>query len=479
MLMGSQGNPLRLPLLPPAILPLAGGIFLIAGFGQNWLLALFAIIVLVIGSLLLWRPGEAPILLFVFGYQWLQASISVFHANWLGVRVPQLTAWGGDPERAIVLSLLGLLALACGMRLGAGRWRPGDGYLARIVASSQPIPVWFKLYAIAFAAAFLIQSLAWKIPGLSQPLLALANLKWAFFFMLAYASFVQPAGGNYYFLAAFALELALGIGGYFSDFKTVMFFTLFAGVASGVRVSPHALIGFGILGAMLVTFGLVWTAIKGEYRSFVSHGERAQIVEVGYVDRFNKIGQLVGELDSARLQFATDQLVRRLSYVEFFGAVLDYVPRLAPHEDGALWWDAVSRPFMPRILFADKSVIDDSERTNKYTGFAVAGAGEGTSISIGYMGESYIDFGEVGMMVPIFLLGLLYGSLYRWMLNSRGGRGILGMAIASGVLFVGIFLESSITKLFGGLIVALLAGWLIVQLITPRFFPWTQVEPGR
>ena len=134
---------------------------------------------------------------------------------------------------------------------------------------------------------------------------------------------------------------------------------------------------------------------------------------------------------------------------------------------------------MPRIFFADKSIIDDSERTNKYTGFAVAGAGQGTSISIGYMGESYIDFGEVGMMVPIFLLGLLYGSLYRWMLNSRGGRGILGMAIASGVLFVGIFLESSITKLFGGLIVALLAGWLIVQFITPRFFPWTQIEPGR
>ena len=80
-------------------------------------------------------------------------------------------------------------------------------------------------------------------------------------------------------------------------------------------------------------------------------------------------------------------MVRRLSYVEyFFGAVLDYVPRIVPHEDGALWWDAISRPFMPRFFFTDKAIIDDFERTNKYTGFAVSGANEGTSISIGYMG---------------------------------------------------------------------------------------------
>ena len=348
---GRRGNQLRSPFVSPAILLVAGGLFLIAGFGENSLLAFFAIVVLVVGCLLLWRPGEAPILLFVFGYQWLQASISVFHANWLGVRVPRLTVWGGDPERAIVLSLLGLLVLACGMRLGAGKWRSEDGYSARVVSSSRPIAMWFGLYAIAFVVAFIAQSLAWVIPGLSQPLLAMAGLKWAFFFMLAYASFMQQTGAKHYFVAAFALELALGIGGYFSDFKTVMFFTLFAVMASGVRISPPTLIGFGVLGAMALAFGLVWTAIKGEYRSFVSQGQRAQIVEVGYVERLNKISELVGELDLTSLEFAADKMVRRLSYVEYFGAVLDYVPRIVPHEDGALWWDAISRPFMPRLLF--------------------------------------------------------------------------------------------------------------------------------
>ena len=73
------------------------------------------------------------------------------------------------------------------------------------------------------------------ISGLSQPLLAAATLKWAFFWMLAYATFARAGSTKLYFLGAFLLELALGVGGYFSDFKTVMFFTLFAAVAGGLR----------------------------------------------------------------------------------------------------------------------------------------------------------------------------------------------------------------------------------------------------
>ena len=81
------------------------------------------------------------------------------------------------------------------------------------------------------------QAFAWATPGLAQLLLAVAGLKWAFFFMLGYAALPRAVGGGVYFAAAFVIELALGFGGYFSDFKTVIFFTLFAAYASGVRVS--------------------------------------------------------------------------------------------------------------------------------------------------------------------------------------------------------------------------------------------------
>jgi hypothetical protein len=50
----------------------------------------------------LWRPGETPVLLFTFANAWLQASISKFHSNWLGVDVFSYSPFTGDMHTAIL-----------------------------------------------------------------------------------------------------------------------------------------------------------------------------------------------------------------------------------------------------------------------------------------------------------------------------------------------------------------------------------------
>lgn len=456
-------------MLPPAMLPAAVAVFLMAGIGINTHLALPAMIVLLAGGVLLWRPGETPILLFIFCYQWLQATISIFHANWLGLPVNAMSQYGADMEQAIILSLIGLVVLALGMRLGAGQWHRRDGAIARMQVSAQRTRAWFFLFGAAWLGATFAEWLARYFPGLSQPALAVASVKWACFWVLAFATFIRAGGGRQYFLAAFGLELLLGFGGFFSDFKTVIFFTMFAFVASGLRVSARYLIGSAVLGALILTLGLIWTAIKKDYRDYVSGGEAAQIVTVSYGDRIAKLTGLVGDLSGDDLNQAGDDLLRRITYVEFFGVVLRTVPRLVPYEGGALWWDAITRPFMPRMLFPEKTVIDDSERTNFYTGLRLAGADRGASISIGYMGESYIDFGEAGMMGAIFGMGLLMGAIYKWFLRRRKSGPLFGMALATAVLYGAAFLESSITKVFGGIIVSLLIAGLVVQFVLPWY----------
>ena len=57
-----------------------------------------------------------------------------------------------------------------------------------------------------------------------------------------------------------------------------------------------------------------------------------------------------------------------------------------------------------------------------YTGSRVAGTEEGTSIGIGYMAESYIDFGPIYMFVPILLLGVFYGLIYRYFIARKDFR---------------------------------------------------------
>ena len=91
----------------------------------------------------------------MFCIQWLQASIKIFNANWLDEDVSAISEFGGDISGAILLSLLGLIALAIGMRVGSGPWRPQDGLAIRYTALAHPPKAWFKLYCVAFLVAFL------------------------------------------------------------------------------------------------------------------------------------------------------------------------------------------------------------------------------------------------------------------------------------------------------------------------------------
>ena len=421
--------------MPPGLLAVSVLIFITVGFGPNIGLALAAIIELVVVAILLWRPGESPILLLIFCFQWLQASVAIFSANWLDLDLVHYETIRGSTELAVFITLLALAALAIGMRLGAGS--PNPSYALQIYSTSRasPLEKWFWLYVFSAGAAFAALAFAYVVPGLTQPLMALAGLKWAFFFCFAYTVFVKDKGRRLFALA-FMLELAEGFGRFFSDFKTVLIVTLCAGVSSRVRISLIPLISLGAVAALGLGLGIVWTAIKPEYRSYVSGASHTQNVVTSYSDNIKKLYELSTNLDGHAVGSAVDGLLRRMSYVEFFSVVLDVVPEYMPYERGKIWLDAVSRPFLPRLLFGDKESINDTTRTNLYTRGLVANAGE-ASISIGYVAESYIDFGYFGMMIVILAYGYVCGWIYRRFLTWKASRGVLGMGISTGSLTAG------------------------------------------
>ena len=458
----------------------ASGLFIVAAavmlllgcFGPNAALTALAVLSFLLGAMLLWRPGQPPILLFVFLTQWLQASVAIFQATWAGVPVDDFSELHGSESTAIVLTQLALLVQAVGLKLGAGPIRMGVIAGARELAERVAIKQWFRAY-LAFAVVGVAASYAaGRAPGLSQLLGGVASLRWAFFFMVAFAFFVRRLSSGIWFYIAFAWELMTGLGGYFSDFKTVFIVSLLALVASGTRASGRFIASSAVIVSAAVLLMVVWTAIKQDYRDFVSGGETAQIVTVEYSERLNKIGELVGQLDAQDLSDASQQLLRRISYVDYFGVVLDRVPSVVPHENGAILKDALLRPFTPRLLFPGKDVIDDSLRTRKFTGIHVAGSEEGTSIGIGWPAELYIDFGEWFMMPVAFALGLAYGGVQRFFLNWRYSRGLLGLGVSFEILLAAGSVEMSITKLIGGLVVSFVAAWLVIRFAVPGVWPW-------
>jgi hypothetical protein len=455
--------------------PLAAAILIVAavfGLGPNTGIGLVALAVLAAGVVLLHRPGEMPILLAVFAFQWLQASIAIFYGNWRNVGFDQFFTLPGEHEVATYLILLGLFSLSIGMRLGAGKQNYRHAAMARHVVNMHPQHLWFQLFAASWIVATLASLLIILIPGLSQLLLGVANLKWAGYCLFTYATFARPDGNKSLWLMVFGVELGLSTASYFSSFKDVFLYTLLALAAANIKVNVRAVVGGLFFGICLIFLFIIWTAIKTEYRFYLSGGLNQQIIIVDLFSALAKFFELAWEVEAPELDDATYQLIRRISYVQHFGATLNYVPSVVPYEYGTLWLDAITRPFTPRIFFPDKAIIDESLLTAKYTGLNITGMDKGTQITIGYIGEMYIDFGMWGVPILALIVGLVLGLVYRWLSRSPSTLGPIGIALSAPVFMPVMALERSSAKIVGGLFASLLASWLFAKFVAPRFTPW-------
>ena len=119
---------------------------------------------------------------------------------------------------------------------------------------------------------------------------------------------------------------------------------------------------------------------------------------------------------------------------------------------------------MPRLFFPNKPVLQsDTEITQYYTGIIIPGTSSATSISMGYVADSYIDFGVPYMYVPIFLLGILWGLLYRYFIKSAGSAHLIGYALTVIVLFNAMFFETGIVKLLGSVLTSYLVAFVLLK----------------
>lgn len=218
----------------------------------------------------------------------------------------------------------------------------------------------------------------------------------------------------------------------------------------------------------MLTFAIAWTAVKRDYREFISGGTQEQVVLVGYSDRIPDLFDRVKALDGPLMALGADRLARRISYYEFFGVVLRRADQQTGSTGGAIWGEALLSPLMPRLIFPNKPVIDDTKLTSEHTGINPASWRNGVSVSMGYMAEAFIDFGPIFMFFAIAGLGALIGSIYRWLINQQGRRLVIGLGLAPMAVMPAHLLEVSILKLLPTLILSVLACWVTLNFLGPR-----------
>lgn len=208
----------------------------------------------------------------------------------------------------------------------------------------------------------------------------------------------------------FSLEIAIGaiLGGLLIEF---IVFSIFLAMFYGLRyrISNIAKVIF-IAGSLI--FLTVYQGVKAEYR-LTAWEEN--------VDTSTKIA-LLGDLinyESFIAAFNTDisnnesliQTIHRLNQGWQTSMVLEHVPTVVEFENGQEFINDIFSSIMPRLLWPDKRTVNDYERFNYYTGY---GLNSRTAMSMGVLGDFYLNFGFYGTLVALFFFGYFLAKVFWW-----------------------------------------------------------------
>lgn len=440
-------------------------ILLIALVSYNSLLTFFSLTVLIVSFNLVSRKNQPPIFPFIVIYHWIQISIKIFHANFLGVDINEI-ALSNSTDIATYLSLIGLLSLSLGIYVILRKISNIDLNQFKIYVQRVSLKKLFKLYIIVFIIFLFLKGVMFVIPSLTQIINSIIKIKLILIFFTFLISFIKKEYKTLVFIVI--TETIFGFSGFFSSFKEPYMLLFLSYFTFNNKINFKSVKFIIPLVSLVLIMGLSWTAIKTDYRKAINKDSNSMVVKVTLLEQINIFSNSLKFINMNSLSIAVDKVAKRLSYVDFFGQVIDYVPSKVKHQKGKLWFGAITHIFKPRILFPDKEIIDDSERTMKYTGHTYAGWEQGTSISLGYFAESYIDFGYF-MFIPLFILGILFGLIFKIIINKNKNI-LLAYSIIVAVLLVLYAFETRNDKILGGVITSLIIITIMNRIFLTKIF---------
>lgn len=395
----------------------------------------------------IWRflPAEEgpPVLAMALTFQWMQASLGIFYHGLTGRTMEAIEK--SDYRPMVLMSLGAVASLLVGLSLALRFTRPRTEDLrpARTFTDRNL----FGLYLAFLIGLGLLQTVAWRIPGMTQGILALGFLRLVVLYLL-FRRLSVPRLRWTFLLPLLLFEVGLGFTGYFASFREPMVLLLLVLIErfDGRRLRHWALLGTALAGVLLT--GILWLGIRTSYRKDFE-------IEAFASSRSARLERVV---DLSRGWFSSgsqswenvDVFVDRIWAIYYPALAVARVPSVLPHEEGRILWGAVRHILTPRLFFPDKApLISDSEMVRKYSGVWVAGADEGTSIAFGYVAESYIDFGLPWMFVPMVAFGALMGLAYRRLLRLIWYRE-LAVGLVTVVFWISLYLfERSWIKTIG------------------------------
>lgn len=423
-----------------------------------------------------WRVNETKYLLVNLLLYWAVVAILIPYAELVNRPLSELTRYGKSDLR--LASWVGLFALTF--------YLFGIQLITRKVKSVQLESLYtildkydgkriIILYIIVSIISATLNSSIINIPG-GQLFLAISYLKWVLLTFLIVHTLLIDNNKSLVILLVL-LEVLLSFSGFWAAFKDYVLVALAAYLIFSPKLSFKTYILLSVVFAFSLFLSVIWTFSKGEYRQYLTGGERSQlIVKQDNLDNIQKFYEIVqrdfsSEKFNENFLIGLENLVYRVSYVEFLALSMKQVPTYLPHENGTLLISAIGHILKPRILFPDKKPIYDSELTSKYTGVQFSGAEQGASFSLGTVAESYVDFGKYYMFIPIFFFGLWIGWMYKYFIVN-GYNIIWGMCYSAPIFQFAWSFPVPTAKFFGWSVTYFIGFWFLNKYIIKHLDNW-------
>ena len=425
---------------------------------------------------LFWRIDEPKVLFVNMLIYWLTVSVLTPYGALFGIPLSSLSDRASETiKQTHFLSLTAMLFYAVGIHVVVRKLpqvKRKDLY--RILERYDGLKLFWVYIGYSILTRFFGAVFASFAGG--QLLIGFIFFKWTFLVFLIIHTLVIPSYKKYV-IFLIIVELLLSFSGFWASYKDYILVATAAFFTFTERINLRTVVISTFIFSLTFFVSVVWSFSKGEYRRYLTGGERSQfIIKTNQVENIQTLWQIVIK-DFSEENFWTSfdkgsqGLLFRVSYIEYFARSLKHVPTFVPHEDGKLLLAAFEHIFKPRFFFPDKKTIDDSEITSKYTGTQFAGKNEGTSFAFGVVPERYVDFGPVYMFVPIFFFGIWIGFMYKYFVVN-GYNLVWGLCYAAPMFNFMVAFGLATTKFFGWSVTYFIVLYIINKYLIKHLDGW-------
>ena len=404
-----------------------------------------------------WRTGgrnELPVFALIGAMYFLYYAVALF---WGDLTV--ISDYGPNyqlPAEAITHALLmaagGICCLWLGMRCGIG-----GRHVPRVanLISLRPSRLNYVRVVLAVGALLGFSDLSTYTlgPGGRQAMIILISMIPLFAFAILFRRYLRREATplDKVLIAGFLLLRFLSgmSSGWLGVFTSILVICASLYVAERKRVPGVAML-------VVIAFTLFFQVGKDDFRRAYWIEER--VPPAGRIERLTfwidtsleKWNDAIANPGAESLKQTMGPTVNRLSLLAQTANVVDKTPTVVPYQYGRLYSYMVIT-FIPRFIWPDKPSVNDA---NQYYQLAYSLTREeslsGVSIAVGVLTEGYMNFGWVGAMGIMFLVGIFF-DFYQRLFLSRGS-GILLTSLGIIILPQLLAIESQMAQYLGGIV---------------------------